>query len=156
MHMHSSPEAIPLPMCRFEHMHMDLVGPLPRSGGFTHLFTVVSGSHNSFAGGDSVVWYPCTNCTASLFTGWIQRFGVPSKITLDRGAQFTSGLLAAHCQLLCILHVQTTAYHPQANGLGERFHRRFKEALCARAASSAWISHLPWVMLGIRTAVPVE
>jgi hypothetical protein len=38
----------------------------------------------------------------------------------------------------------------------ERFHRRLKDALRARAASSAWAAHLPWVMLGIRSAVPVE
>ena len=49
-----------------------------------------------------------------------------------------------------------TAYHPQANGLVERFLCRLKDALLARAASYAWAAHLPWVMLGIRSAVPVE
>jgi hypothetical protein len=34
----------------------------------------------------------------------------------------------------------------------ERFHWRPKEALKARAASSDWDSHLPWVMLDFRTA----
>jgi hypothetical protein len=52
--------------------------------------------------------------------------------------------------------VKTTAYHPQSNGLVERFHRRLKEALQARAAGADWLSHLPWVLLGIRTAVPLE
>jgi transposase InsO family protein len=53
---------------------------------------------------------------------------------------------------LSITHVQTTAYHPQANGLVERLHRRLKDALRARSAAADWHSHLPWVMMGIRTA----
>jgi len=91
-------------------------------------------------------------CAAALFSGWIQRFGVPETITSDRGAQFTSSLWAALCRLLDISHRPTTAYHPQSNGLVERFHRRLKDALRARCASSDWHTHLPWVMLGIRAA----
>jgi transposase InsO family protein len=48
--------------------------------------------------------------------------------------------------------VQTTAYHPQSNGLVERFHRRLKDALRARLAGPAWTAHLPWVLLGLRAA----
>jgi hypothetical protein len=69
------------------------------------------------------------HCAAALLQGWIQRFGVPGIITSDRGPQFTSSLWAALCSLLSIKHTQTTAYHPQSNGLVERFHRRLKDAL---------------------------
>jgi hypothetical protein len=65
-------------------------------------------------------------------------------------------LWSALCSTLAINHVKTTAYHPQSNGLVERFHRRLKEALQARAASPDWLLHLPWVLLGIRSAVPLE
>jgi len=34
----------------------------------------------------------------------------------------------------------------------ERFHRHLKDALCARAATSDWASHFPWILLGIRSA----
>ena len=34
----------------------------------------------------------------------------------------------------------------------ERFHRQLKEALRARLDSQDWPSHLPWVMLGLRSA----
>ncbi|MFO0006952.1 MAG: DDE-type integrase/transposase/recombinase, partial [bacterium] len=71
------------------------------------------------------------DCAMALLHGWIQRFGVPTTITSDRGQQFTSALWAATCRLLSITHVPTTAYHPQANGLVERFHRRLKDALRA-------------------------
>jgi hypothetical protein len=93
-----------------------------------------------------------TDCAGALLQGWIQRFGVPDIITSDRGPQFTSSLWASLCSLLSISHTQTTAYHPQSNGLVEHFHRRMKDALRARAAGVDWFSHLPWVLLGIRTA----
>ena len=47
---------------------------------------------------------------------------------------------------------RTTAYHPQANGLVERFHRSMKAALRASLTDSNWLDKLPWVMLGLRTA----
>jgi len=53
-------------------------------------------------------------------------------------------------------HITTTAYHPQANGLVERFHRQLKEALRARSGGREWLQHLPWVLLGLRTAPKEE
>jgi len=34
----------------------------------------------------------------------------------------------------------------------ERIHRQIKDALRARQAGAAWEDHLPWVLLGVRTA----
>ncbi len=67
-------------------------------------------------------------------------------------APVASSMWSALCSLRNISHVQTTDYHPQANGAVERFHRRLKVALRAHAAGADWHAHLPWVMLGIRSA----
>jgi hypothetical protein len=153
IHRHVTLQAahIPVPVRRFSHLHVDLVGPLPRSSGFSYLFTMVDRT-TRWPEAVPLASTTAADCAAALLQGWIQRFGVPGIITSDRGPQFTSSLWAALCSLLSIKHTQTTAYHPQSNGLVERFHRRLKDALRARAAGADWFVHLPWVMMGIRTA----
>lgn len=47
-------------------------------------------------------------------------------------------------------HLRTTAYHPQANGLVERFHRTLKAAIMA-VDSKHWSDRLPLILLGLRT-----
>ncbi len=117
---------IAVPSRRFAHLHVDLVGPLPSSAGNTCIFTVVD---RTTRWPEAVPLNATADCAQALLVGWIQRFGVPSTITSDRGPQFTSSLWAALCNLLSIKHSPTMAYHPQANGLVERFHRRLKDAL---------------------------
>ena len=43
-HVQIRPEKIPVPFRRFAHVHVDLVGPLPSSNGFTYLFTCINRS----------------------------------------------------------------------------------------------------------------
>jgi len=77
---------------------------------------------------------------------------VPVKITSDRGAQFTSAVWQNLASYLGMVIRRTTAYHPQANGIVERLHRTLKTALRARLLGREnWLSHVPWVLLGIRT-----
>jgi hypothetical protein len=92
-----------------------------------------------------------TSVAAAIFSGRISRFGVPNTITSDRGLQFTSNNWNSLCLLLQIKHWPTTAYHPQANGMVERLHRRLKDALRTRGANATWAAELPWVLLGLRS-----
>jgi transposase InsO family protein len=153
-HVQVPPQHIPVPSRRFSHIHVDLVGPLPASKGFTYLFTIIDRT-SRWPEAIPIDATTTVDCANALFQGWVSRFGVPAVITSDRGAQFTSSLWAALCSLLNIQHNQTTAYHPQSNGMVECFHHRLKDALRARCAAANWVDHLPWVLLGLR-AVPRE
>ena len=138
------------PLRRFDHIHVDLVGPLPPSNGYTHLFTVI----DRFSRWPEAIPLNSTtaiDCAQALLTHWISRFGIPLHISSDRGPQFTSQLWMSVAKLLGTQVHHTTAYHPQANGLVERFHRHLKSALRARLTGPNWINELPWVLLGIRT-----
>jgi hypothetical protein len=123
-----NPAEIPVPHRRFAHIHIDLVGLLPPSRGHTYLFTNMDRT-SRWPEDIQLPSITATDCARALFAGWVSRFGVPATITSDRGAQFTSTLWAALCSLLNIKHSPTTAYHPQSNGLVERFDRRLKDAL---------------------------
>ncbi|GBL92895.1 hypothetical protein AVEN_54557-1 [Araneus ventricosus] len=48
--------------------------------------------------------------------------------------------------------IRTTAYHPIANGIVDRYHRHLKSSIKAHE-STQWSEILPIVLLGIRTAV---
>ena len=54
------------------------------------------------------------------------------------------------CEYLgCQLH-HSTAYHPQAQGMVERFNRTLKSSLRCTGNPSLWYDHLPWVLLALR------
>jgi hypothetical protein len=151
-HAHPPQRPIPVPRRKFAHVHVDLVGPFPTSPeGYTHLFTMVDRT-TRWAEAVPVPGTSVRDCAEAFFRGWISRFGVPDQLTSDRGAQFTSEVWSSLCTRLGIQHLSTSAYHPQSNGLVERFHRQLKEALRARLAGVQWVEHLPWVLLGLRAA----
>ncbi len=59
-------------------------------------------------------------CSKAWTFTWISCFGIPKTITPDRGPQFTPNFLLQLCEMLNILHRQTTAYHRESNGAVER------------------------------------
>ena len=89
----------------------------------------------------------------AFFSGWIARYGTPATITTDRGAQFESKLWDNLCNQFGIIRNRTTSYHPQSNGMVERFHRQLKAAIMAHESPNPWTITLPAVLLGVCSAV---
>lgn len=142
------------PSARFEHIHIDIVGPLPTTpNGDRYLLTIV----DRCTGWPEA--YPLVDITAqtvakTFFENWISRFGCPVKLTSDQGRQFESSLFMELTQFLGINKIRTTAYHPQSNGTVERWHRSLKTSLKARLQdNTSWVQELPTILLGLR-AVP--
>ena len=90
-------------------------------------------------------------CAKVLLWSWILTFGVPSVITSDHRVQFTRSILINLCRFLGIIHSPTTSFHPQSNGLVERFHHCIKVSLRAWLSGRGWFSHLPLALLGLRS-----
>lgn len=156
VHRHTVSPITPFapPERRFGHIHVDLVGPLPPSNGNKFLLTCI----------DRVTrWpeaWPLENMSAhavavALTTNWIARFGVPDTITTDQGRQFEADLFRSLTATFGIQHIRTSPYHPQANGMVERWHRVLKSALTAQE-TPLWTLRLPIVLLALRNTVKTD
>ena len=115
---------------------MDIVGPLPRSRSRNRYVLVFC---------DYVTRYPeavplrCIEAEViaeelmKLFT----RVGLPREILNDQESNFQSHLLAELYRLLHTEAVRTSPYHPQTDGLEERFNKMLKDCWTKQPAKKA-------------------
>ena len=113
---------IPLPMMRepFECIAMDIVGPLPRSRKGNQYILIIC---------DYATRYPEAMPLRSIDAGTVAeqliqlfaRVGIPREILSDQGTNFMSQLLKELYNLLHIHRIRTSPYHPQTDGMVERF-----------------------------------
>ena len=137
---------IPVPQQCFSHVHLDIVGPLTTSSqGQNYLLTMMDRT-TSWPEVVPMTDISAQRCVDEFVSMWVARGGVPARVTTDRGTQFTGSAWQDLCRSIGMEHVSTTAYHPQSNGLIERFHHQLKESLRARCGEKDWLCHLPWVL----------
>ena len=154
-HTVAPPARFPTPDARFDHVHIDLVGQLPPSNGFTYLLTMVD-RFTRWCEAVPISDISAETVARTFIATWVSRFGTPSVVTSDRGRQFESAVWSNVMKLLGVQRTRTTAYHPAANGLVERLHRQLKAAIRAQPDPSRWSEALPLILLGIRSAVRAD
>ena len=88
----------------------------------------------------------------------ISQHGVPQQLLSDRGPVFLSKLLLAVCDCMGIKKVNTSAYHPQSDGLVENFYRTLTDMLAKSLVlgTREWDNRLPYVLFAYRAAVQVS
>nr|VZH96772.1 unnamed protein product [Spirometra erinaceieuropaei] len=90
-HNKSPPGTFPSPDARFSHVHLDIVGPLPPSNGFTYLLTCVD-RYTRWAETIPLPNVQVETIVKAFVSRWVAMFGAPSTDTTDRGVQFESAL----------------------------------------------------------------
>ncbi|XP_053539534.1 uncharacterized protein LOC124628632 [Ictalurus punctatus] len=144
---------IPLPIIGvpFERVGMDLVGPLPKSArGHEYILVLV----------DYATRYPeavplrkaTSQNIARELVLLFSRVGIPKDVLTDQGTPFVSKLMADLCRMLQVKHLRTSVYHPQTDGLVERFNQTLKRMLrrVVDEEGRNWDLLLPYVLFAVR------
>ncbi|XP_039452532.1 uncharacterized protein K02A2.6-like [Culex pipiens pallens] len=113
----------PLPEKPWQRVHIDFAGPVD---GWFYLILV-----DAFSKWPEVVPTKriTTAATLAILQGIFARFGMPETLVSDNGRQLVSEEFERYCDSNGILHLKTPPFHPQSNGLAERFVDTFKRTL---------------------------
>src|SRR6185436_5637918 len=137
----------------FDQIGIDFVGPLKASSKGNKYIIVTT---------DYLTKWPeaklVTNATAkevanSLYEEIICRHGVPSSIISDRGKAFLGRVVGLLKEEVGFKHKLAVPYHPQTNGLTERFNKTLCRSLgkCVNSATEDWDDLIPSVLFAYRT-----
>ena len=151
-HCHRAPtQPVPIVTKPFGKISIDLVGPLIKSDrGHRYILTIT----------DFATRWPeavplkeiSTEKVAEALVTTFSRLGIPDEVLSDRGTQFVSDVMSQVWRMLGIQHIKTSPYHPQSNGLCERFNGTLKAMLRKVCAShpADWDRYLPSVLFAYR------
>ena len=80
------------------------------------------------------------------------RVGIPDEILTDQGSNFTSQLLTEIYRMLHVHPIKTTPYHPQTDGLVERFNKTLKSMLRKVVSKEGkdWDQLIPYLLFAYR------
>ena len=82
----------------------------------------------------------------------VPMFGCPECLLTDRGTNLLASVMKDVCKLMGVTKLNTTAYHPQCDGLVERMNRTLKAMLRKHTATfgKQWDTFLPGVLWAYR------
>ena len=144
---------IPLPVITepFRRIAMDIVGPLPRSRLDNRFILVICDYATRYPKAIPLRSIDAVHVAEELIKVFA-RVGVPEEILTDQGSNFTSQLLAELYRLLYVHPIRTSPYHPQTDGLVERFNQTLKNILRKAATEEGkdWDKLVPYLLFAYR------
>ena len=134
---------------------MDIMGPLPPTQQGNKYILVISDYFTKWTEAYPMPDQEATTVANLLVREFICRFGIPSELHTDQGRQFESNLFKEICSLLDIEKTRTTPFHPQSDGMVERFNRTLEDMLAIVVAPNQkdWDLWLPYLTSAYRSAV---
>ena len=139
----------------FERIALDIVGPLPKTTRGNKYILVLRDYFTKWPEAFPLQNQEAVTIARILVSEVFARFGVPYILHSDQGTNFDSKLIKELCILLEIKKTRTTAYHPQCDGLVERFNRTLIDliALSTRDAQNSWDLQIGVVLMAFRSSV---
>ena len=132
---------------------MDLMGPLPKTEeGFRHILVIVD-YFSKWVEAFALKTKSSREIMDNLVGKVISRFGIPEEILTDRALEFNQGIAKEIYRELGIKKLSTTAYHPQTDGLVERYNATIKAILAKLVDKHKkdWNKWIPTAMFVLRT-----
>ena len=130
---------------------MDIVGPLPKSRSGKRYILVVCDYATRFPEAIPLKSIDAAQVAEELLQ-LFARVGVPDEILTDQGSNFTSHLLTEIYKMLHVHPIRTTPYHPQTDGLVERFNKTLKNMLRKAVTKEGkdWDKLVPYLLFAYR------
>ncbi len=131
-----------------ERIALDIFGLLPTTKQGNKYILTVTNYFTRWIESYSLPDQDASTIAKALVDNWICRYRAPDAIYTDQRKNFKSRLFAQVC-LLGIHKTRTIPYHPQSDGLVERFHRTLKAMWSVhmeRVPEDTWDEHLPTLM----------
>src|SRR2546423_9496572 len=136
----------------FERIGIDFVGPLERTKRRNRYILVVTDYLTKWPEAKAMKEATAENVVKFIYEGIICRHGCPKIILSDRGTHFRNKLVKGLCEKFKIKHKLSSPYHPQTNGLVERFNRTLCELLAkVSEKENQWDEYLEQVLFAYRT-----
>ncbi|GFX68500.1 transposon Tf2-9 polyprotein [Trichonephila clavipes] len=145
---------IPPAIAPFHRIGIDLLGRFPKSAHGNKWIIVCTDYSTRYAITKALPTAEVDEIAKFLLEEIVLRHGAPRVIITDRGAVFRSRLVSSLVDLCNIDHRFTTAYHPQTNGLTERFNKTLADMLSmyVDVEQKNWDEILPFVTFAYNTA----
>ncbi|GFX66733.1 transposon Ty3-I Gag-Pol polyprotein [Trichonephila clavipes] len=138
----------------FHRIGIDLLGRFPKSAHGNKWIIVCTDYSTRYAITKALPTAEVDEIAKFLLEEIVLRHGAPRVIITDRGAVFRSRLVSSLVDLCNIDHRFTTAFHPQTNGLTERFNKTLADMLSmyVDVEQKNWDEILPFVTFACNTA----
>jgi len=138
-----------------ERVALDILGPLPETPKGNKYIVVIGDYFSKWTEAFPLPNQEAETVAKLLVEQWVCRFGAPRIIHTDQGRNFESRLFKEVCQLLNIHKTRTSPYHPQSDGMVERFNRTLASmlSLFVDENQANWDILLPYVMMAYRSSV---
>lgn len=139
----------------FERVAIDITGPFPTTERGHKYILVVSDYFTRWVEAFPLKTQESKEVANSLVHNFFSRYGIPSALHSDQGRTFESNVFQEMCSILGIRKTRTSPYHPQSDGLVERFNRTLMNSLSAYVndTQTDWDIKLPLVMMSYRSNV---
>lgn len=139
----------------YERVALDILGPLPETPDRNKYILVIGDYFSKWTEAFPLPNQEAQTVAKVLEEQWVCRLGAPRTIHTDQGRNFESNLFKEVCQMLNIHKTRTSPYHPQSDGMVERFNRTLLSmlSLFVEENQANWDALLPYVMLAYRSSV---